>query len=457
MYMTVSKERFGELVDKLVHHIAIKKRGAKKYQVTEQEIADLFFVSQSTVQTWRQGRHLPADYEEIAEKLVRYGIRSGMDRAWAEALLANVGHPGRERILLELFPPSHVTPRRPDPVIPPDAGESPEDPVPVHSVFYLERSADRHALDAITRQGVTMTIKGPAKMGKTSLLYRVRAAAEAHGKRTLCLNFREFDGQALTDANTFFTQFCRRISEELGLADQVDATWNTTSTNPANCRRYITRHILQDAESTIVLALENVDTIFGAPFRSDFFGMLRSWHDDSQYRPIWKKLDRVLVTSTEPYQFIEDINKSPFNVGEVIDLDDFTLEQVADLNRRHGTPLTADELFRLMHLLNGHPYLVRRALYLVSKQFITATDLFAQATSEDGPFRAHLAALLADLMDSKAEVRQALQQVISQQSCADHQLYFRLRGAGLVRREGQKVYPRCQLYADFFQERLAKR
>ena len=451
--MTYHTKRFGELIDTLVHHIALKKGGKQKYQVAEMTVAHKLSVSQSTIQTWRQGKHMPADPEAMGEQLVQFGVEGwGLERAWAEAVLIHTRHPERIQLLARLFPErGGLTPLWPDQ---PSGVESPEDPVPLGSPFYVARLKDRQALEAITRRGVTLTIKGPAKMGKTSLLYRVRNAAEEAGKRTVCLNFREFGSQTLQDTNAFFRQFCHRLSEELGLDDQVAAIWNPASTNPANCRRYITRTILQKMDRPVVLALENVDTIFGSPFRSDFFGMLRSWHDDSQYRPIWQKLDRVLVTSTEPYQFIEDLTKSPFNVGEVIELDDFTSAQVADLNRRYDSPLTANDLEQLMDLLNGHPYLVRRSLHLVAQAFIAAADLFATASHDDGPFRGHLAALLADLLTSNAELRQAFQAVIKQHTPPEYAIFFRLRGAGLVRREGQAVWPRCQLYADFFQERL---
>ena len=44
--------------------------------------------------------------------------------------------------------------------------------------------------------------------------------------------------------------------------------------------------------------------------------------------------------------------------------------------------------------------------------------------------------------------------MIRHNTCQDERVFFRLRGAGLVRREGRTVLPRCQLYADFFRERL---
>jgi hypothetical protein len=60
----------------------------------------------------------------------------------------------------------------------------------------------------------------------------------------------------------------------------------------------------QTVVNQVVAAL--VDT----SFRLDFFSMLRSWHNSRANitTSIWKQLDLVLVTSTEPYQLIENLN-----------------------------------------------------------------------------------------------------------------------------------------------------
>jgi hypothetical protein len=181
--------------------------------------------------------------------------------------------------------------------------------------------------------------------------------------------------------------------------------------------------------------------------------MLRSWHNSRLTGSIWKKLDLALVTSTEPYQLIENLNQSPFNVGEVIELTDFTTVQVSELNHRYGLPLTPDQEHQLLALLGGHPYLVRRALYQVASQRISAIDLFVQATEDRGPFGDHLRYHLFRLQ-GKTDLIEGLRQVIHYNTCPDERVFFRLQGAGLVRREGRAVLPRCQLYAAYFRERL---
>lgn len=331
--------------------------------------------------------------------------------------------------------------------------EMPEGTMEAQSIFYVERSSDGLALQAIARQGVTITIKGPRQMGKSSLLIRTIDTAVNAGKRVAFLDFQLFDKAALSNADLFFRQFCTWLTDELEMADKVDEYWNMPLGNSQRCTRYVGRYLLKEFRKSLVLAMDEVERVFDTDFRSDFFGMLRSWHNSRATTPIWKQLDLVLVTSTEPYQLIDNLNQSPFNVGQVVDLEDFTAAQVADLNRRHGSPLNSSEERQLMALLNGHPYLVRLALYIIASQRLCAAELFSNATADNGCFGNHLRNHLFRL-HNKTELVQGMLQVIRQNICEDERVFFRLRGAGLVRREGRTVTPRCQLYAEYFQENL---
>jgi hypothetical protein len=104
-------------------------------------------------------------------------------------------------------------------------------------------------------------------------------------------------------------------------------------------------------------------------------------------------------------------------------------------------------------LLNGHPYLVRRTLYLVASGRITLADLFDHATDEQGPFSDHLRSLLMRL-HSRPHLVEGLRQVLQEQRCPDEIVFFRLRGAGLVRREENRVLPSAPLYTEYFSRLL---
>ena len=85
---------------------------------------------------------------------------------------------------------------------------------------------------------------------------------------------------------------------------------------------------------------------------SEVFGLFRSWHNERALDPDgpWRRLTLAIAYATEAHLFITDVNQSPFNVGTRLTLEEFTFEQVEDLNQRHGSPLCHRE--RLGHELS---------------------------------------------------------------------------------------------------------
>jgi hypothetical protein len=359
------------------------------------------------------------------------------------------------------IPAPATTPLQPLAPPSPQAAVGPLEPaegtMDAESRFYIERDGDGVALRALQRQGVTLTIKGPRQMGKSSLLMRVIQGALEAGREVVYLDLQQFDQEVLAEADRFYPQFCQAISEQLGLADGTVAAWAEGGGNNQLATRYVQNQVLKALNRPLLLAMDEVDRLFEAEYRSDFFAMLRGWHNNrasplTLLRP-WKQLDLALVTATEPYHLIANLNQSPFNVGEVIQLHDFTAEQVDDLNQRHGAPLATAPLAQLMELLHGHPYLVRRALYLVANGQRPVEQVLEQAASDYGPFGDHLRYHLFRIVDHQP-LRAGLRQVIRSNRCDDEKTSRLLIAAGLARQEDRAVLPRCPLYATYFGQHL---
>lgn len=355
-----------------------------------------------------------------------------------------------------------VSPVPPEDSIPPPtasaqilpSAEAPEGTMNPESHFYIEREEDATALRLINERGVTLTIKGPRQMGKSSLLMRVIDTARKNDKSAILLDFQLFDKAAFSDVDRFFYQFALWITDELDLEDRLAEYWNMPLGNSQRCTRYFERYILKEVNKSLVLAMDEVESVFDTDFRTDFFSMLRSWHNNRASKPAtWQKLDLALVTSTEPYQFIDNLNLSPFNVGVHVDLTDFTPNQITKLNQLHGSPLQTTEIQQLIEMLNGHPYLTRKALYAVVTQQMTASALLSQQDHDAGPFGDHLRNHLFRLQ-GKNELIQGLRQTIQQHACSNEEVFFRLQSAGLIRRQGTAVVPRCKLYEEYFRRHL---
>ena len=124
--------------------------------------------------------------------------------------------------------------------------------------------------------GQTLTIKGPRQFGKSSMLSRTLQAAEQANKKVVHLNFQELDQENRADAHKFFRHFCSWIADELQIdhqiiGSQLGLVWGSGRTDIQCCTHYVERHILKLFNKSIVLAMDEVDSILECPFHIDFF------------------------------------------------------------------------------------------------------------------------------------------------------------------------------------------
>jgi hypothetical protein len=208
----------------------------------------------------------------------------------------------------------------------------------------------------------------------------------------------------------------------------------------------------------LVWGLDEVDRLFTCAFGSEVFGLFRSWHNERALDPEgpWSRLTLAIAYATEAHLFITDVNQSPFNVGTRLTLDDFTYEQVADLNQRYGAPLAREaELRRFYTLLGGQPYLVRRGLNELVSGGIQFDQFVAQADRDEGIFGDHLRRMLV-LLAKDAALCDVVRGVLHGQPCPDSTSFYRLRSAGLIKGDSPpQARPRCEIYGSFLKGHLA--
>ncbi len=354
------------------------------------------------------------------------------------------------------FPnPYSLTPNHPpQPVAEP---ELPMGQVELASAFYVERPGiDQRCYEAIAKPGALIRIKAPRQMGKTSLMARILQRSNTLGYRTVALSFQLADSKVFTDLDQFLQWFCAVVALELQLPARLADYWNGIFGSKVSCKSYFERYLLANTTEPLVLGLDEVDRVLQYPeLTSDFFGLLRAWHEEAKNREIWRKLRLVVVHSTEVYVPM-DINQSPFNVGLPIELPEFQSVQVQDLAQRHGLAWGTPEIEQLMVMVGGHPYLVRLALYHIARQEITLSELLETAPTDAGLYSDHLRRHLWNL-SQHPELAAALYKVVSADSPVQLESIpgFKLQSMGLVHLRGNEVTPRCNLYRDYFRVRLA--
>jgi DNA-binding winged helix-turn-helix (wHTH) protein len=326
------------------------------------------------------------------------------------------------------------------------------------SQLYITRPADEHFRAAIARRDSIVLIKGARQVGKTSLLARGLQQAREAGSRIVLTDLQMLNEVDLASVETLFLGLAELIAYRLDLGRCPRETWDPLHSPNFNFELFLQRQALGASQPPIVWAVDEVDRLFTRPFASEVFGLFRSWHNARSLDPEgpWRRLTLVLAYATEAHLFITDLNQSPFNVGTRITLEDFTPEQVADLNLRYGAPLRADsDVRRYFGLVGGNPYLAQRGLHEMAQLGLALGELESLAARDDGPFGDHLRRILAAFAHDQA-LRQAMIDVIDGEGCPTVESFYRLRSAGLIAGDSANdARPRCNLYAAYLRDRLS--
>ena len=329
--------------------------------------------------------------------------------------------------------------------------------LPLDSEFYIVRPTDDEFKSAIARRDSIVLVKGARQMGKTSLLARGLQQAREAGAKVVLTDFQTLNTAHLQSPETLFLTLAEAIADQLDLDVMPEDVWNERRGANTNLERYLRREVLESISEPLVWGMDEVDRLFSSNFGSEVFGLFRSWHNKRALDPTgpWSRLTLAIVYSTEPHLFITDVNQSPFNVGTRLTLEDFTIEQVAELNRRYGAPLhDADELQRFFNLLGGHPYLTQRALSEMVAHDIVFAALEVQADRDEGIVGDHLRRILV-LLAQDPELTDIVRGILRGEPCPTLESFYRLRSAGVMSGDSQQdVKPRCQLYRMYLERHL---
>ena len=329
--------------------------------------------------------------------------------------------------------------------------------VPLDSKFYIARATDNEFQAAIARQDSIVLVKGARQVGKTSLLARGLQQAREAGARVIITDFQKLAADYLESVEKLLLTLAESFADQLDLDVFPDQVWNQHLSPGVNFERYLRRAVFAKIEAPMVWGMDEVDRLFTCAFGSEVFGLFRSWHNERALDPAgqWRRFTLAIAYATEAHLFITDLNQSPFNVGTRLQLEDFSFEQLAELNRRYGSPLRDKaEVARYFRLVGGHPYLVRRGLHEMVTHNSDLAALEAQADHDEGPFGDHLRRLLVSLSQDAA-LSEVVRGVLQSQPCPTPESFYRLRSAGLMIGDSARdVRPRCQLYATYLERHL---
>ncbi len=304
--------------------------------------------------------------------------------------------------------------------------------------------------------GSLLRIRAPEKMGKTILVRELLRQASTMDYKIVYLNLHNAEADIFSSLDRFLRWFCANISLELALPPLLDDYWDKELFGSlVSCKSYFQGYILAKLEQPLVIGLDNLDRIFAYPLiAADFLPMLRYWHEESKTEALWQKLRLVLALSSEIYVEL-DIHQSPFNVGKLVKIQGFELGELMMLAQSYQLELPDEFAQKLLSLTGGHPYLLKLALEALVSSDMTTSEILSQSSTHGSIYGEYLHRLW-DRLQQDSTLLSAFNEIIQAtgNSFLDPDLAYKLESMGLIKLQGNEAIVACQLYKEYFKNRL---
>ncbi len=235
---------------------------------------------------------------------------------------------------------------------------------------YVVRQADTTLYDNLM-QGRFCYVLTSRQMGKSSLMVRTAARLREGGAGVVVLDLTAIGHNV--NAEQWYGGLIGKMGEQLELEDELLEFWRAhMGLGPLQrWMQAIRQVVLPRYVGRVVVFVDEIDAVRSLPFSTDeFFAGIREFYNHRTEDEELERLTFCLLGVATPSDLIRDTRTTPFNIGQRIELHDFTGEEVAPLAQglRQTPEVGAALLKRILHWTGGHPYLTQRLCQAVVEE-----------------------------------------------------------------------------------------
>lgn len=131
-----------------------------------------------------------------------------------------------------------------------------------------------------------------------------------------------FNDRCLESEEAFYLAMASSFARQLRLPRKLRDAWDEYAGGSMNMDYFMRDDVLAGRVSHLVFVINAVDRLLTCEFRNEVFSLFRTWHINRAIDPTgnWERLTLMLLCRADPNEFIDDPDRSPFNVGTWIAL-----------------------------------------------------------------------------------------------------------------------------------------